>query len=119
MTWVAAVEVEAGRGGVQHTWPRLQNLLRLKTPAPSVMMSPSRQRLLDTQVQLVVEVPGTTQPTYLSRSGNMSGSERKVRVGHHHYHPWSQHLLLLLLPTDTVLNTAGKISARVPKGPTW
>ena len=60
------------RGWVQQTWPRVQYRLRLNTPAPSVMTSPVRQRLLDTQVQLVVEVPGITGPIYLSRMVNMS-----------------------------------------------
>ena len=69
---VAGVVVDV-RGWEQQTWPRVQNLRRLNTPAPSVMMSPARQRLLDTQVQLVVEDPGTMEPTYLSRTVNMSG----------------------------------------------
>ena len=89
---------------MQHTWPRVQYLppLRLNTPAPSVMMSAVRQRLLSTQVQLVVEVPGTTTPRYLSDRRML---EVTVSEGGHtrsyHLHPWSVILLHLLLPIET------------------
>ena len=60
-------------GWVQQTWLVEQYLpLRLMWPDPSVMTSSARQRLLDTQVQLVVEDPGTITPTCLSE-------RRKVR----------------------------------------